>query len=454
MNTPRAQLTFYGGVGSVTGANFMLTSGDTKILVDCGMFQGRRMCDDGNYHEFPYDIKAVTALVITHSHIDHVGRIPKLVKDGYTGPIYSTPQTKALASVMLDDAAKLVGEEAKACGTVPPYTPDDVPAIFNNWKEIPYYTPFQIGDIKIEFFDAGHILGSALVVCTHPVSGKIVFSGDLGNSPSLLLRDTDTITDANYMVIESVYGDRAHEPEGDRSAHLEDIIERVIAQKGTLLIPAFSVERTQLLLYEINNLVETDRIPPIPVYLDSPLAIKVTEIYRRNSELFNDSSRAAIKRGDDIFKFEDLSFIPSNRESKTLEHVEGPKIIIAGSGMSHGGRILSHEKLYLPDPKNVLLIVGYQAPGSIGRQLMEGATSIDIKGDITSVKARIETILGFSGHRDVNGLLSFVENTHRTLKKLFVTMGEPKASQFFAQRVRDYMGVDAVYPELGETVEL
>lgn len=454
MSTSRAHITFYGGVGSVTGANFVLGSGETKLMIDCGMFQGRRMCDDGNYHDFPYDIKAVTALVVTHAHIDHIGRIPKLVKDGFTGTIYSTAPTKALAMVMLDDAARLIGQEAVNCGTVPPYAPEDVPVIFNNWKEVPYYAPFSVGDITVELLDAGHILGSALVVCTHPVSGKIVFSGDLGNSPSLLLHDTDTITDADFMVIESVYGDRTHEPEEDRSGRLEDIIERIVSEKGTLLIPAFSVERTQLLLYEINNLVEKHRIPHVPVYLDSPLAIKATEIYHKNSELFNDKSRSAIAKGDDIFNFKGLSFVPSSRESKTLEHVPGPKIIIAGSGMSHGGRIVGHERVYLPDPKNALLIVGYQSPGSLGRQLMEGASSLTINGERVAVKARIETILGFSGHRDVNGLISFVEPTHRTLKKLFVTMGEPKSSQFFAQRVRDYMGVNAVCPEFGEKVEL
>ncbi len=456
MSTERAKLTFFGGVGSVTGANFLLTSGETRMLVDCGMFQGRRMCDDANYHKFPYDVTTVNALVVTHSHIDHIGRIPKLVRDGFTGTIYSTPQTKALARIMLDDAARLIEQEAKVCGTQAPYGPEDVDKVFSDsaWKEIPYYTPFPVGDMTVEFKDAGHILGSALVCVTHPKSGKIVFTGDLGNSPSLLLRNTDTITDADFMVIESVYGDRTHEPEQDRTLHLEDIIESVIKQQGTLLIPAFSVERTQLVLYEINNLVEQDRIPVIPVYLDSPLAIKATEIYRKNTEVFNDTSKKAIEGGDDIFNFDKLSFVTSNRESQTLEHVPGPKIIIAGSGMSHGGRILSHEKQYLPDSKNALLIVGYQSPGSIGRQLLEGAKSLDIKGEKVLVKARIDSIFGFSGHRDINGLLAFVEPTHRTLKKLFVTMGEPKSSQFFAQRVRDYLGVNAIYPDLGSSFEL
>ncbi len=453
MNEP-ARITFCGGVGSVTGANFLLTSGATNMLVDCGMFQGRRMCDDGNYEKFPYEPSSIDALVVTHSHMDHIGRIPKLVKEGFTGTIYSTPETKELARIMLEDGARLLAKEAQACHTNPPYDERDVVEAFTNWQGIPYYTEFSVGDMRVVLKDAGHVLGSALVVVTHPTTGVIVFSGDLGNSPSLLLRDTDSIDDARYLIIESVYGDRVHEPEEDRSAHLEDIIETIVKNQGTLLIPAFSLERTQLLLYEINNLVEAKRIPPIPVYLDSPLAIKVTEIYRTATKLFNEETQARIASGDDIFKFNDLSFVVANRESKTLADIPGAKIIIAGSGMSQGGRVIEHERLYLGDPKNILLIVGYQAPGGIGRQLQEGVKEIRIGDERIAVRARIETIRAFSGHRDVNGLIDFVMPTKKTLKKLFVTMGEPKSSQFFAQRVRDYLGIDALYPSLGETITL
>lgn len=449
-----ARLTFCGGVGSVTGANFLLETDGGKVLVDCGMVQGKRMCNDENYQDFPYDPALIDALFVTHAHIDHIGRIPKLVRDGFTGIIYSTPETKALAQVMLPDAVKLIAEEAVACNTQPPYQEKDVAHAFELWETQPYYQPLDAFGCRFTFRDAGHILGSAILECVHPASGKIVFSGDLGNSPTLLLRDTDIVDDADYMVIESVYGDRVHESTGDRSRLLEEVIEDVVRKGGTLLIPAFSIERTQLLIYEINNLVESKSIPPVPVFLDSPLAIKVTDIYRGATKLFNKETQERIAHGDDIFSFDKLTFVTTSRDSRALVDVEGPKIIIAGSGMSHGGRIIHHEKVYLSDPKNTLLIVGYQSPGSIGRQLQDGVPEIRIGNEKVAVKARIETIHGFSGHRDVEGLTEFISPTAAHLKKLFVTMGEPKSSQFLAQRARDYLGVDALVPSLGDTIEL
>lgn len=454
MSPKPAQLTFCGGVGSVTGANFLLTTEAGKTLVDCGMFQGHRMCNDDNYAKFPYEVGEIGALIVTHAHIDHIGRIPKLVRDGFKGKIYSTLQTKDLARIMLDDAAHLVVEEARICKTTPPYTEADLAHVFDRWETVMYHTEFPVGDLTVTFRDAGHILGSAIVECIHPVSGKIVFTGDLGNSPTLLLRDTDVISDAKYMVIESVYGDRVHEDAGDRSRVLEAAIEGVIRTQGTLLIPAFSIERTQLILYEINNLVEQRRIPAVPVFLDSPLAIRVTDIYKNATGLFNEETKKAIAAGDDVFSFDKLTFVTSGRDSKALVGVAGPKIIIAGSGMSHGGRIIHHERIYLGDPKNTLLIVGYQSPGSIGRQLQEGAKEITVGDERIPVAANIETIHGFSGHRDVNGLLDFIRDSQGSLATLFVTMGEQKSSQYLAQRARDYLGVNAVSPQLGETVEL
>lgn len=452
--TKPARLTFHGGVGSVTGANFLLETEAGKMLIDCGMIQGRRMCNDENYQDFKYDPTEIDVLLVTHAHIDHIGRIAKLVKDGFTGVIYSTPETRALAEVMLPDATRLAAEEAIACNTKPLYEEKDVQRAFELWQTHPYYEPLSVLDCTVTFHDAGHILGSAFIECVHPVSGKIVFSGDLGNSPTLLLRDTDVVEDADYMVIESVYGDRVHEVAEDRNHVLEDAIEDAANKGGTVLIPAFSIERTQLVLYEINNLVENHSIPKIPVYLDSPLAIKVTDIYRNAIKHFNDETKKQIADGDDIFAFDNLTFVTSARDSQALVDVKGPKIIIAGSGMSHGGRIIHHEKIYLSDPKSTVLIVGYQSPGSLGRQLQDGASEVRIGNEHVAVKARIQTISGFSGHRDVDGLLGFIAPTAKTLKKLFVTMGEPKSSEFLAQRARDYLGVDATVPSLGDSVEL
>ncbi len=445
---------FYGGVGSVTGANFLLKTDGASILIDCGMFQGKLTCDERNNQPFPFDPSTIDALIVTHAHVDHVGRIPKLVKDGFKGKIYSTEQTRELAREILEDAAHIIGEEALQCGSEPAYHQSDVKPAFKNWEVIPYYTKKAIGDVSVYLKDAGHVLGSAFIECSHESFGKIVFSGDLGNSPSPLLRDTDDVTDANYMVVESVYGDREHEPEGDRLSILEDVIEGVIAKKGTLLIPAFSLERTQMLIYDINTLAENRRIPRIPVYLDSPLAIKMMDVYRHGTEFFNEETQKIIKGGDDIFAFDGLKLVVTPEASKAIHESEGPKIIIAGSGMSHGGRIIYHEKHYLADPKTTLLIVGYQAPGSIGRQLQDGVDTVMI-GDVqVTVRAQIETLRAYSGHRDIEGLLTFIGNSSRTLKKVFVTMGEPKSSQFLVQRLRDYLGINAVFPEAGQEITL
>lgn len=445
---------FYGGVGSVTGANFLITTPQGRAIIDCGMFQGMRMCDPSNTDTFPYDVKKLDALVVTHAHIDHIGRIPKLVKDGFRGPIYSTPETKELAEVMLPDAARLLMQESITCGGTPPYTPEDVVSVFGQWQTYPYYTPFAVADMMFEFKNAGHILGSAIVQCTHPSVGKIIFTGDLGNPASLIMKDTDVIEDANILVMESVYGDRVHEEVPDRLAQLEDIIENTIKNKGTLLIPTFSIERTQNILYEINMLVEQAKIPHVAVFLDSPLATKVTDIYKRHPESFNEQTQKMIAAGDDIFSFKGLTVVTSQQESKAIYDTPGPKIIIAGSGMSHGGRIVGHEKHYLSDVNCTLLIVGYQAPGSLGRQLVEGATSVTIAKETIPVRATVRSVSGYSGHRDVNGLMDFVNAMSLTLRKVFVTMGEPKTSQFLAQRLRDYIGVNAVYPSLGDEVDI
>ena len=454
MTEPKSTLTFYGGVGTVTGANFLLTTPKSKILVDCGMFQGQKMCEDSNGASFPYDVSKIDALLITHAHIDHIGRIPKLVKEGFTGTIYSTPQTRELAEVMLPDAAHILGEEAHKCGSLPAYLPEDVPAVFEKWETIPYYTTRAVGDVSVYLKDAGHVLGSAFVECSHESFGKIVFSGDLGNSPSPILRDTDVVTDAEYLLIESVYGDRVHEPVHDRRAVLEDIIESVISKRGTLLIPAFSLERTQAVLFDINVLVEARRIPRIPVFLDAPLAIKVTDVYRRSIDLFNKEAQEIIHSGDDIFSFEGLKLVTTPDASRAIHSTGGPKIIIAGSGMSHGGRIIGHEQHYLSDASSTVLIVGYQTPGSLGRELQDGAGSVTIHGEKVPVRARVETLRAYSGHRDLDGLLEFVSTSSLTLKKVFVVMGEPKSSQFLTQRLRDFLGIDATAPNAGDTVTL
>ena len=460
MNTPK--ITFCTGVGTVTGANFLFeTSAGTRVLIDCGVVQGEKVANDENREPFAYDLSTIKALIITHAHLDHVGRIPKLVKDGYKGPIYSTPETRALAEIVLRDAVKLLGAEAQRDGLLPLYEVADVDKVFPLWQTISYHEATKIADdVTIFLKDAGHILGSSMVEITTtgtngsvgangaPASEKILFTGDLGNSPAPLLRDTESVGDVDYIVMESVYGDRNHEERDTREKKLCDVINQTIGRGGTLVIPTFALDRTQVILYELNNLVEQKKIQSVPVFVDSPMATEATRVYAYSTELFNDNVRAQMARGDDIFSFPKLQFTVSTDQSRDIDHIRGAKIILAGSGMSAGGRVLGHEEAYLPDPKNTILLVGYQSPGSIGRQLSDGAKKIDFLDRVIQVKAQIETIYGYSAHKDGDHLVDFVATANeKRLKEVFVVMGEPKASMHLAQRINDELGGHAIVPE-------
>jgi len=452
----KSKLSFLGGAGTVTGSNFLLEDekADVKILVDCGFFQGCKVCDDKNREDFPYDPSSIDYLFITHAHIDHIGRIPKLVKDGFRGKIYSTIPTMQIAEIMLTDSMGILEKEAKQDKLPPIYTEEDVKQAMRLWEGVSYYKPINIqGGFQATFKDAGHILGSSMVILERD-GRKIVFTGDLGNSPAPLLRDTDKISDVDYIVMESVYGDRNHESFDERKYLLEDTIEETVRAGGSLIVPAFSLERTQVLLFEINSLVEGGRIPAVSVYLDSPLAIKVTDIYKKSNEYFNNIAMGIIKSGDDIFKFPNLHFTLTTEESKAIAKNTGPKVIIAGSGMSNGGRIVHHERMYLPDEKNTLLLIGYQAAGTLGRMLEEGAKQVTIFGDNIPVRAKVKKIRGYSAHKDHDGLMDFISNTADTVEKVFMAMGEPKSALFLAQRARDYLGVNGIVPKENDVEEL
>ena len=336
MNKVKGKVGFFGAVDAVTGSNFLFESNGKRIMIDCGLFQGDKFADDRNSEKFEFDPASIDILVVTHPHIDHIGRIPKLVKEGFRGTIYSTPPTMELTGIMLLDTTRILQHEATYDGREPIYVETDVRETMKHWKTLEYYTPLDLGDgITLELKDSGHILGSAMMFLT--VNGTtMVFTGDLGNSPSPLLRDTDSIKGVTYLLMESVYGDRNHENRDERKEVLRQIMLDTIAKGGVLMIPAFSIERTQELLFEMNDMVEHHNIPDVKIYVDSPLAIKATEVYRKSDKYFNQHTQHIIKSGDDVFKFKNLSMTETKQESMAIWEAKGPKIIMAGSGMEIG----------------------------------------------------------------------------------------------------------------------
>ena len=467
-SSSKLSISFFGGVGSVTGANFLLSGPDQnnvvrKIGFDCGIEQGTAESHDFNRSAFPYDPKSMDILFITHAHMDHIGRIPKLVREGFNGIIYSTPETYELAVYMLADALKLTLGEAEKKKEVPMYEEVDVKKAFSLWKKLPYHENLEVfPGFSVFGKDAGHVLGSTMWVVTYSGPGidkskgesrKVVFTGDLGNTPSPLLKDTEYITDADYMVMESVYGDKNHEGREERIEKLKEVILDVERTKGILLIPAFSLEKTQELLYIFNDFFENKHVPGVPTYLDSPLAINLTHVYEKMSKDFNsEAATRALK--DDIFSFPKMRIVNDSQESRELQFAPTPKVIIAGSGMSSGGRIQHHELNHLNNPNTTLLLLGFQALGTLGRQLQEGMKEVEILGQRVEVKAKIVTINGFSSHKDSDHLVEFVSHSVPQMKKVFVAMGETKSSMFLAQRLRDYVGVNALVPKPNENIEL
>ncbi len=457
------RITFCGGVTSVTGANFLseIHKSDGTVLtflVDCGMEQGTDRAKVYNASPFVFNPAKVDILLVTHAHMDHIGLIPKLVRHGFRGTIYSTPETRDLSVFMLEDCLKLVTQEADEAGVDPLFEAQDVRHAFELWKTIPYhkdFTLFKHKKEKVTVFlkDAGHVLGSSMFEVSVPLNGetrKVLFTGDLGNSPAPILKDTEKIEGVDYVIMESVYGDRNHEDKPERLRKLQQAIEDTIERQGILLVPSFSLEKTQEVLYEINRLFEDGVVKEIPLYLDSPLATKLLPIYKKYTKDYNSEATERRRRGDDILNFKTLKIIHDAEESKAIKFTKNPKIIMAGSGMSTGGRILHHELNYISDKKTILLFMGFQALGTLGREIRDGAKQVTIYGHQVPVHAEIRTIDGYSGHKDSDHLVSFVEDTAQSVRRVFVAMGESKSALFLVQRLRDYLGVDAIHPQDGD----
>lgn len=453
MNT-QPTITFASGVGTVTGANFLVDADNKRILVDCGLVQGTKEQDLLNYDLFPYDPRTIDILIVTHSHLDHVGRIPKLVRAGFTGEIYSTQPTRRIAEEMLLDGVGIMASQAEHYGIEPMYDITDVNLTMSLWKQVHYHEMIPLSEnVSFKLYDAGHILGSAQVMM-FVGDTKVLFTGDLGNSPSPLLKDTEIpLEQPDYIVTESVYGDRNHEHRDERTSLLKTAYLDIIDRSGVLVIPAFSVERTQELLYELNDLIESGQVPKIPVFVDSPLGIAVTKIYETSIQYLNDDVQQRSQH-DRVFDFPGLRFTESVEDSKAINEVKPPKVIIAGSGMSVGGRVVHHERRYLPDPSAMILMVGYQSPGTLGRRIMEGQRSVHMFGEDIPVRAEVRMITGYSGHKDSEHLQEYLSIIGKNAKQIFCAMGETGSSAFLAQRLRDWHGLPAVVPVQGQVVPI
>lgn len=448
-------VTFARGARRVTGSNFLLEAKDgdkvTRILIDCGLSQGEQYCESVNKEAFSYDPASVDAIFFTHAHADHIGLFPRLVKDGFKGRAYATAPTRSLMPVMLEDSVKLIGAEAERCGYEAPYTVTDVEKAVSMLDPVEYHEQTTVGDARVTLYNAGHILGSA-IVCIDIYGKRIAFTGDLGRVPTMLVPDREVPEGVDVLVTESVYGNRTHGSIEASEADLYDSVKSIAKQRGTLLIPAFSLERTQIILASLDRAMSANEIPKMPVFMDSPLAARVTAIYRQYPQFLREEVRARLQKGDDPFAFPSLKVTEGMDESREIDGAPTPKVIIAGAGMSHGGRIRRHEATYLPDAQSALLLVGYQVPGSLGRRVKDGEKRVQIDGQWVKVRAKVMSTGGFSAHADRDDLMMFVEKT--APKRVFVVLGETEAASFLAQRISGFLGIPVDVPREGETYSL
>lgn len=454
------KLHFHGGAQSVTGANYLLEANGARIIIDCGLFQGNRFSESLNYEAFPYDPKSIDAVFITHSHADHTGRLPKIYKDGFRGKVFLTEPTKAVAHIALYDTYEKIKQEAEEEERESLYSPADIEGVIGLAQGFNYKIPIDVAPgVVATLHESSHILGATMiefVVKENNHEERIVFTGDLGNPPSLLLNPIDYVGEADYLVIESAYGNRLHEDRSQRRELLLGAIRETVDSGGTLMIPSFAIERTQELLLELDTLFETNKLPRVPIFLDSPLASKITEAYGKFSNYFNSEAVEILKNNAGLFRFPWLKSTHSVEESKSINNVPAPKVIIAGSGMSQGGRILHHESRYLSDPNSSILFIGYQVKGSLGRRIQDGDKEVRIFGQTIPVKCRIRSIGAYSAHADQAGLVKCVSMAAvgGRLKNVFIVQGEDDSAQALAQKIREDLGIAVLVPRPHTIVQL
>ncbi len=473
------KVTFCGATKTVTGSNFLVEGAGKKFLVDCGLYQGGAKDEIKNEEPFPYNINEIDFMLLTHAHIDHSGRIPKLYKEGYRNPIYATNATCDLCAIMLPDSGHIQETETEWKNRkrirrgeeelVPIYDAETAAKSLELFKGEPYDQIIELDDdIHVRFNDAGHMLGSSTIEIWIRENGenkKIVFSGDLGNNDIPLLAEPTMIQDADFLVMESTYGNRLHIKNENKAKTFINIVTDTIKNGGTVVIPSFAVGRTQEILYELNKIKDSEDDSPeferkyrllmnTPVYVDSPLAISATEVFKENMDLFDEETQELIKRGDNPLEFPGLKFTQTVEESKALNESDESAIIISASGMCEVGRIKHHLKHNIWNPKNTILFVGYQAPGTLGRKIVDGAKTVKIFGEEVAVNARVEYIEGYSGHADQAGLLHFVDSFVKKPNHIFLVHGEEESQKVLRDKINENFDLPVSIPDYCESFDL
>jgi metallo-beta-lactamase family protein len=467
-----AKLTFFGASRNVTGSCYMLETSDVRVLVDCGLYQ-ERAYQDRNWQPFPFNPETLDAVFLTHAHLDHCGLLPKLVRDGYKGKIYCTQATAEITQIILLDAAHLQEEDARYKAErhrregrrgpypeLPLYTVSDAEAVVPYFTAVEYDSCIRVKDV-IEgcYYEAGHVLGSASIGININLDGekrRIIFSGDVGESDRPIINDPAIFSEADYVVIESTYGNRTHEEHEntDIQAQLRDCINETVKAGGNIVVPSFALERSQEMLYHLNELFLRNEIPPITVFLDSPMAIRITEVFKRHADLFDREMMQRLRQGNSPFSFDNLKIVQTTEESKAINFNKESAIIIAGSGMVSGGRIKHHLVNNITRPESTVLFIGYQAQGTPGRHLLDGAKEIRLLGQTYPVRARIVKIDGFSAHTDREGLLAWLSDIRKPPRCVFVTHGEETAATSFAEFLNKQTGWQTQVPGYQDTAVL